>query len=284
MAKPMLVTMPFVFWLLDFWPFRRFSFTSKIDKGQFGMRRIVMEKVPFFLLSAAASALTLWSRKSDGAAVAAIEFPKFAGRVATALVSYLRYVEKMIWPTNLAVGYPQEIPPAWEIVVALAFLAFLTILVIRLRSSHSYLAVGWFWYLGTLVPVIGLVHIGAQSMADRFTYVPLVGLFLMLTWSAADGFRSSRARIIIGSVAVVILGLCIGLTRAQVAHWKNSETLAEHGLRSTKRNHSMLTLLGVVRNEQGRFDEAISLFSDSLEINPDSVSLRQCATRNRQSR
>jgi len=198
-------------------------------------------------------------------------FRHWQAGVANALVSYLRYVQKMIWPRDLTVGYPPEILPVWEIALAIAFLILMTALVIRLRSSHSYLLVGWFWYLVTLVPVIGLVNFGAQAMADRFTYVPLVGLSLMVTWGVADYFRNARARMMTGSTAIVILGLCVGLTRGQVAHWKSSEALAEHGLRSTKQNCLMLNLLGIVRIKQDRLDEAIALSSESVGIAPDYV-------------
>jgi protein O-mannosyl-transferase len=224
--------------------------------------------VPFLLLSAAASVVTLWSRKSDGAVVAAIELPSLATRLATACVAYLHYVLKMIWPTDLGLGYPAEALSVWEIAAAITFLGLMTALVVRLISSHSYLAMGWFWFLGTLVPVIGIVQVGSNVIADRFTYVPLTGLFLMIAWGSYDLLRVPQRRLILGAAAAVLIGLCVLLTQRQVAHWKNSERLAEQTLRLSRKNPLILTILANVRIDQGRFDEAIMLLSEALEINP----------------
>ena len=176
MAKPMLVTLPFVLLLLDYWPLNRFE-----SKVQF--YDLVREKIPFFIFSAVSSVVTFFVQKNTGAMVGIQEFP-LASRITNAVMSYVGYIGKMIWPVNLAVfyPYPENMPPAWRIFAAAVLLLIITIAVIRLGGKYKYLPVGWFWYLGTLVPVIGIVQVGLQSMADRYTYVPLIGLFIIVAW------------------------------------------------------------------------------------------------------
>ena len=195
MTKPMLVTLPFVFLLLDYWPLQRFCFGSSDSNGQRSFYwGLVWEKMPLFILSSASSVVTYLVQKSSGAVNSLAAIP-FHVRIANALLSYVSYIEKMLWPEHLAVlyPYPNVILP-WKIVCAGLLLMMISVFIFRRLRSKPYLAVGWLWYLGTLVPVIGIVQVGAQAMADRYTYVPLIGIFFIAAWGGADLVTKWRFR------------------------------------------------------------------------------------------
>jgi Flp pilus assembly protein TadD len=278
MSKPMLVTLPFVLLLLDFWPLGRLtqlrSATVWQASDEWRVINLLLEKLPFFALAAASCVVTLLAQK-HGQAMALTGGIPFAGRFQTAIVSYWLYVAKMLWPAPLVVFYPyRAIEPATTAFAACILFLISVAVFIPLRR-RPYLAVGWLWYLGTLVPVIGLVQVGMQGMADRYTYVPLIGLFIAVTWGAADilpRWRYRRAVLTVASVAM--LGICLRLTVAQVRWWRDSETLARHALAVTTSNAPMEVLLASALLEQGKFEEAVRHFAEAARIWPDAAPIQ----------
>jgi tetratricopeptide (TPR) repeat protein len=271
MSKPMVVTLPFVLLLLDYWPLGRFqpsSFNFELPT----LRRLIFEKLPFFLLSAAGS-LIAFRTAHRGAALFSTDEISITGRIANALISYFRYIRKMISPDDLAVFYPHPGTwPLWQVIGAGLFLTAVSILVLVSARRRPYLLLGWLWFLGMLVPVIGLVQAGLQSMADRFAYVPLVGLFIMITWGAYDWAwqPGSRRRAVL---VVAALGALIGsalATRLQVAYWKNGETLFSHALAVTRHNFIAHEHLGLALAKKGDLVTARRHWEETLRIKPDS--------------
>jgi tetratricopeptide (TPR) repeat protein len=283
MAKPMLVTLPFVLLLLDYWPLKRIEIgqsaiglpaasqpSTIAEKPGAQAFRLLLEKTPLFVLAAVSSVVTFIVQKSGGA-VGALEVYPIKIRVANALVSYVRYIVKMIWPQNLAVFYPHpgQSLPMWQAAAAGLLLLFISIAVIRAGRRQPYLPVGWFWYLGTLVPVIGLVQVGAQAMADRYTYVPLIGLFIMAAWGVGDVVGSWRyGKSALASAAISLLVALMVCGSLQVKHWKNSLTLFEHALRVTENNYLAHLNFGAALADQGKVEEAITHYHRSLQIAP----------------
>jgi Tfp pilus assembly protein PilF len=276
LSKPMLVTLPFVLLLLDYWPFRRFTDAktafdrwSGQDKtsGRPGAMRLVVEKLPLFLMAAVSSVVTLVAQREVGA-VWSIEKMPIAVRIANAAVSYLEYIRKMLWPVDLAVLYPHEgLLPAWKIVIAFLFLVSISCLVVRKAREFPFLLVGWLWYLGTLVPVIGIIQVGSQSMADRYTYIPLVGLFIAISW----GMKSIAERqpkwkhAIIVFILIALSGLLV-LARAQVGTWTNSLTLFGHALRVTEVNPVAHHNIGAFYLDQNDCQKAVPHFLKAIEM------------------
>lgn len=259
MSKPMLVTLPCVLLLLDYWPLRRVQQNS--------LKRLILEKIPFFLAAAIASGITVVAQKTFGAVRADLPF---ALRAENALVSYARYLGKLFYPANLSVFYPH--PRHWTMgfVVASALLvAIVSTWVVIQARKRPYLAIGWFWYLGTLVPAIGLVQVGVQSIADRYTYVPLIGIMIILTWGAIDLLGRWRLPAAILPVfGTVILLACAVLTRQQIGFWKDSETIFRRAIAITKDNYMAHFYLGSTLDSEGRLDEAIAEFQEALKLRP----------------
>ena len=286
MAKPMLVTLPCALLLLDYWPLGRFQL------GQFGEEtnaqlpkfmnqtsqwsqpsRLVLEKVPFVVLSVVSIYLSSLSVKRLGFVITTDVVP-MSLRVANALVSYVGYIGKMIWPGNLAVFYPPPgILPGWQVAAAGLFLVFVSILVIRTVRLRPYLAVGWLWYLGTLVPVIGLVRAGLwPDMADRFAYVPLIGLFIMIAWGIPEVVAGWHYRKIgLATIGAALLLILMVTTWLQVRYWKNSISLFERTLEVTSNNWPSNNNLGVALDSKGRTDDAIKHYLEALRVEPDFV-------------
>ena len=259
MSKPMIVTLPLVLLLLDVWPLGRLP--------------ALREKVPFFALSAAGAIATYLVQRGSGAVEALAAFP-LGLRVENALVSYVIYAAKMLWPARLAVFYPYPSQiPLWQAALAALGLAGISILVLRCRRSRPYLAAGWLWYLVTLAPVIGLVQVGAQARADRYMYVPMVGLAIMLAWGVADWLRRApRLRPAAAVLAVAACLLSAAVARAQVEYWKDSQSLFEHALAATDGNYLAHHNLGVALAEMpGRLPDAIAHLQAALRIKPDSA-------------
>ena len=275
MAKPMLVTLPFVLFLLDFWPLARLrggqlNQENHPNISQSSLGRLVLEKVPFLALAVVSSVVTLLA-KQRGGALELVDMIPLKIRISNALISYLAYIGKMIWPHNLAVLYPYPSTiSGWKVIGATVFLTCLTVLLIRAAQRFPYLVVGWLWYLGTLVPVIGLVQVGSQAMADRFSYVPLIGLFIMIAWGVPELFRGWRYRRLVYALSTSILLLILMIsTWLQVRYWKNSIVLFTHTIKVTSNNWLAHNNLGVALYRQGRPQEAIGHYSEALRIQPD---------------
>lgn len=285
MAKPMLVTLPFVMLLMDCWPLwriydlrftideakksggagRRFSEPQKLETSEVSLRWALLEKVPFLLLAAVSSVVTYLVQRHGGAVSTTVSIGQ---RVANAVVSYLRYTGKLFWPENLSVLYPH--PGTWPagwVVAALVFLVAVSVGVIWMRR-RAYLPVGWLWFLGMLVPVIGLVQVGMQSMADRYTYLPAIGLFIMVAWGAPELFEQlAGAKWLPFAGGAALLG-CLAVTSRQVDYWKNSETLFSRAVAVTDKNYLAYNNLGFYLSNQHKIDEAMTNYEKSLEINP----------------
>jgi len=260
MSKPMLVTVPFVLLLLDYWPLDRI-------RGQFWLR--VWEKIPLVALSAISSVATLVAQKG---AVGWTEELPILERITNAIVSYVFYIWQIFWPTRLAVFYPhpENALPFWEIISSLLLLICITAVAIALRKQRPYLMTGWLWYLGMLVPVIGLVQVGWQARADRYTYLPQIGLYIAVTWAVADLTASwRRQRTILSVAALVVISLLSLCAFVQTSYWRDSETLFKHALAVTRNNDVAENNLGIVFQGQGKLDDAISLLQSAVALRPD---------------
>ncbi len=260
MSKPMLVTLPFVLLLLDYWPLDRI-------KGQVWKR--VLEKIPLISLSAVSSIATFLAQKG---AVGYTEELPILERLNNAVISYVLYIWQMLWPVNLAVFYPhpENRLPLWEIISSLFLLICVTAVAITLRKQLPYLITGWLWYLGMLVPVIGLVQVGWQGRADRYTYLPQIGLYIAATWTVADLTRLWRhQRIILSAAALLTIVVLSWRAWVQTRYWRDSETLFKHALAVTTNNDVAENNLGIVYLRQGNLDEAISLLQAAVDLRPD---------------
>ena len=268
MAKPMVVTLPFVLLLLDYWPLGRFHQTGKRPISY----PAVWEKIPFFLLSAASSAVTLVAQQRGGSIGSAAVYP-FGERVANALLSYTKYIGKMVWPFELTVFYPfPPVMPGWQVAGAFLLLAAISFWVIKGARQRPYAVVGWLWYLGTLVPVIGLVQVGSQAMADRYTYLPLIGLFMIAAWGISEfSARRRIKKVWLTASAGVLLSLLITTTWRQVGYWENSVALFSRALAVTTDNPVAHNNLGYTLSTQGKFEKAITHYLEALRLYPDSA-------------
>jgi tetratricopeptide (TPR) repeat protein len=276
MAKPMLVTLPFVLLLLDYWPLNRFQFEKsgygdKSEQGRFPLT-LILEKMPLFVLSAASSVVTYLAQKSSGS-VSPLDAIPFKVRIANAMVSYVSYIGKMIWPHNLAVIYPyQRNILLWKIAGAFFLLLAISVVVFMMVKTKPYFAVGWFWYIGTLVPVIGLVQVGSQAMADRYTYMPLIGIFIIIAWGTPDLVPKWRYKKIGFTVLTTsVLAVLMITSRLQVTYWSDSTTLFEHAINATVDNSIAHVNLGQALIENGKIEAANRHFYEALRIKPDLV-------------
>jgi tetratricopeptide (TPR) repeat protein len=264
MAKPMLVTLPFLLLLLDYWPLGR------VSPGAWpAVRRLVREKLPLLALAIAASVVTFLVQRQVGAVADLGTFP-WQLRLANAAVAYVAYIAKMSWPDRLAAFYPYSRSlPGWWVGGAILGLIGVSVGVIRARWRHPYLPVGWLWYLGTMLPVIGLVQVGDQSMADRYTYVPLIGLFIIVGWGLPDLLArwENRSKALAAAAGLVIAVSAL-VARAQVQHWKNSSALWERVLEVTPENPVTHVHVGLALAEQGQRSEAIAQFEEALRLRP----------------
>ncbi len=263
LSKPMVVSLPFVLLLLDYWPLGR------LRAGLAGGRQLVLEKVPLFALAAVVGVVTFLAQQGGGTVRSLAAHP-IPARIANALLSYVFYLGQMIWPIDLAVFYPYPRGfPWWQVLVAGLLLALLSLFSVRLSGRAPYVIVGWLWYLGTLVPVIGLVQVGAQARADRYTYLPLIGISLALAWGVPALVARWRYRnISLAVVASAVLAALAVTSAMQVRHWADSEKLFEHALRATRDNDIAHYNLGLGLASQGRTFEAIDHFLAAVRIDP----------------
>src|SRR6266705_1001002 len=270
LAKPMLVTWPFVMLLLDYWPLHRFQ-RSEVRRQRSVLRGLVVEKIPLFALVAASAVVTSIAQ-SHGGAVRTFEEASLALRLSYALVSYAKYMLRAFWPNDLAVFYPFPGTsfPAWQIIGAALLLIGITAFCFFQRKVRPYLIVGWLWFLGTLVPVIGLVHVGGQTMADRYFYIPSIGLFIAIVFGLANIAERRRvAPWLSAAIADVVLLVLAALTNAQIHRWSDSFTLFNHALTVAPPSVAVEDSLGLAMHKNGQLDEAAAHFERALKIKPD---------------
>ena len=233
---------------------------QRIDKYQWALvRPLLLEKIPLFALAALSCIVTFIAQKKGGAVVSIEGFPPGV-RIANAFVSYIIYIGKTIWPNNLAVFYPHPgLRPLWQVLGAVLFLGAVTFAVIRTAKRFPYLAMGWLWFAGTLVPVIGIVQVGAQAMADRYTYIPLIGLFVMAAWGIPELLKKWRYRKeALFALSALILACLFIVTWTQVGYWRNSIALYDHALKVTSHNDTIHDNRGVAYRQLGNLRQAIS--------------------------
>ena len=277
MSKPMVVTLPFVWLLLDYWPLERISHpllnndnialsSRHLQKRRFSS--LLIEKLPFFIFSGVVCIITWMAQQEVGALKSTDTFP-LSARLANSITSYVSYIDKMLFPHDLAVVYPFTITNISNLKTLLCglLLVGITVLVLRYSRKHKYLFVGWFWYLVTLVPVIGLTQVGWQASADRFTYIPLIGLFIIIAWGVPDLIKGSRRNTsVLGSLAGATIILLIVCTRTQVCYWRDTETLFTHANRVTRDNYVAHTVLATISRDTR---ESYGLLKTALAIRPD---------------
>ena len=275
LAKPTVVTLPFVFLLLDFWPLGRYAPAGfsrsggRYIKGE-SLVHLILEKIPLFALSGALIVVTFMSSRHMGIIIPAEVLPLWV-RIQNAVASYLVYIQKMFLPLDLAIFYPfAETMPRWRIVTSCIVLITVTGLVVRFTKRKPYLAVGWFWYIGTLIPVIGLIQQGLwPAFADRFAYIPLIGLFIATVWGFSDLVaRSKNFQTVgfgLGSLAVLTMGTAAWV---QAGYWKNSVTLFRRAVAVTKGNYLAHYNLGVALYNSGKFDEGLFHCNEALRLDP----------------
>jgi len=280
MAKPMLVTLPFVMLLLDYWPLKRLKPADSVERiadrkeeseihyTPNAIRYTLLEKVPFFALSGIFCVITFYTEKGQGAL--ALGLPSNI-RIANTIVSYFTYIEKMIWPARLAVfyPYPRNMFPLRQLGAEALVLVLISAWAIYLCRQRKYLIVGWLWYLGTLVPVIGAIQLGSFAMADRYTYIPSVGIFIMAAWGAAEltsGWRYQK--IFLGITASLVLTGLLVTTRTQVRCWQNSISLFKHSLAVTGSNTFMLDNLAFALQKENKIGEAIEVYREIIRLRP----------------
>jgi tetratricopeptide (TPR) repeat protein len=262
MCKPTLVTLPFVLLLLDYWPLDRLS-------GRWSaIRRVVAEKIPFFVLSAASCAATILAQKEALTPVRAVSFPE---RLANSVVSYVEYLVQTIYPADLAVlyPYPEGGLKAAEVILALLFLLTVSLILFRWRHIYPFALTGWLWFLGMLVPMIGIVQVGSQPRADRYTYLPQIGLYILVIWGAMELCREWRfKREALTVTGVLIIVALVTRSYAQTAYWRDSETLWTHAIEVTGGNYIAYNNLAGTLLDKGQFNEAITHYKRALEIKP----------------
>src|SRR6266536_1811901 len=274
MSKPMLVTAPFILLLVDYWPLRRFEERASVEDDKNlspgnekrTITSLLLEKIPLLVFSAAACGITFVLQKR---ATGAIPPLPLLWRVQNALVSHIIYIWKTVWPTRLAIFYPHpnNTLTIWQVAGAMTLLLAITLAAIVLRKQRPYLFTGWFWYVGMLVPVIGLVQVGEQGPADRYTYLPHIGLFMLAVWLVADltAVHKSRARFAVAAAGVIIVAL-VWVAVIQTSYWRNSETLWTHALAVTSDNDLAHNNLGYLCIDRGELDKAISHFEAASKI------------------
>jgi len=271
LAKPILATLPGVMLLLDYWPLRRLETKNPGERRSLWLG-LTLEKMPFVFLGLASTAVTVWVHNEYDALVPLVS-TSVAARLQNAVVSCAQYLGKAVWPVRLALPYPYagRVPLGLSI-LGLALVVGLSLGAFLLKRRRPYLLVGWFWFLGMLLPVLGLIQWGSQAMADRFTYMPLLGLFLLAAWAAAEPFVCQRVpwwgRV---AVALLVLGACALQSERQLRYWRNSESLFRHTLTVTGNNLIALNNLGAWLTAQKRPEEAIVYLRQALQMNPGNV-------------
>ena len=266
MSKPMLVTWPFVMMLLDYWPLRRWTGSPL---------RLLLEKIPFLALSAAVCIITLILQKYSGDLTTAEPIP-LGLRAENAIITYGRYLQKLLWPDAFSVFYPYPSHfPLVQLLSAGSFILGISLVFLVQSRRHPFLFVGWAWFLGTLIPVIGLIQAGGQAMADRYIYIPSVGIFILTVWGTTEIACHWRNRVpLLSAIGLFALALCGWLTQRQLEYWQDSESLFQHALAVGGDNHLVNNDLGVVFLRKGRFDDAADQFQRATRSQPDDSDAR----------
>jgi tetratricopeptide (TPR) repeat protein len=263
MCKPTLVTLPFVLLLLDYWPLRRVRSQWSVIRG------LILEKVPLLVLSAASCVATILAQKEAFAPTRAVPLQE---RLANAVVAYVEYIGQAIYPTHLAVLYPYSEGglSVAQVILALLFLLIVSVIFFVYRKAYPFALTGWLWFVGMLVPMIGIVQVGSQPRADRYTYLPEIGLYILVTWGAMELLKSWRhKREVLAVAASVVIGVFVTLSYFQTSYWLNSETLWRHTVDVTSRNYIARNNLAGTLLERGQLNEAIANYREALEIKPD---------------
>ena len=269
MAKPMLVTLPFVLLLLDYWPLERFE-SHRSNTGR-QVLRLVLEKIPLIALSAVSSVVTFLAQRG---AIGWTEQLPISERISNAFVAYVVYIRQMFWPARLAVFYPhpENRVSLREISLALIVLVVITAAAFVFRKKAPYFVTGWLWYLGMLVPVIGLLQVGWQGHADRYTYLPQIGLYVAVTWAVVELTRSwGLQRMAMGVAAVLVVGALSCCAWVQTSYWRDSETLFTHALAVTSNNDVALNNLGIIFLDKGQLDDAIPKLQAAIDLRPENA-------------
>ena len=270
MAKPMLVTLPFVLLLLDYWPLDRFGPKRGKAGTKYSLLHLLIEKIPLFAM-VLASCIVTYIVQQKGGAMSEGENYSFPIRLANASISYLQYINKMIWPARLAMFYPhpgRNVSFLYTIISAVLLLA-VTILILRFAKGRRYLVTGWFWYLGTLVPVIGFIQVGGQAMADRYSYITLTGLFIIIAWGLPELLgKWPHRKVVLWMASLLVLSALAICAHIQQRYWKNTITLCEHALKVTDNNYKAHFCIADMFLEQGRIEEAIRHNTETLRIKP----------------
>jgi Flp pilus assembly protein TadD len=280
MSKPMIVTFPFVMLLMDYWPLQRLMVSGdarnvnvmsppEVRAGRRPFVVLLLEKAPLVVLSVLASVLVVMTEHKVHA-LTDLKILSIMNRFANAIVSYVKYIAMMFWPANLTFFYPHPVSiPVVQVIGALLLLSAITIIIILMCRRKPYLFTGWFWYAGTLVPVIGLIQVGPHALADRYTYVPLVGLFIILVWGVSDlavRWRFGRHLLcVVGTVTIVSLSFCSWL---QASYWRNSITLFEHALQIAPDNYIALNNLGQFYVNNGKYDKGLAYMHKGIQVKP----------------
>jgi len=269
MAKPMLVTLPCVLLLVDYWPLKQWTGSDSIGDILKKTGRLVREKVPFFVLTIVFTTVTFWTHHKGGS-VSSADAISFLNRLSNAAVSYVAYLVKTFQPFKLAIYYPYDFPlPLWQVMISVMILVLISAVVIYYIGKLPFLFVGWFWYLGTLVPVIGLVQVGSQAMADRYTYLPSIGLALILAWGTPLLFqKDALRRNVMFPAGVAILVILSVLTWRQSGYWKDSITLFSRALQVTEKNYIAHNHLASAQLKKRKFEQSIQHYNEAIRIQP----------------
>jgi tetratricopeptide (TPR) repeat protein len=280
MSKPQVITFPFLLLLLDYWPLRRM--TTELATGEapecpgaprFAFFVLVLEKVPLFLLSAASAVVTVMAQRAGHALRAASGY-SLLNRIETALTSYVRYLGMAVWPSKLAVLYPHptKLFPVWQVAATVLVLLFVTAIVVWQWRQRPYLIVGWLWFLGSMFPMIGLVQVGGQALADRYAYIPFIGLFVMAVWTVADWAERRQIPAAWMAVAALVVLIALGVvTHRQIGFWRDTPTMWRRALEVTENNFIAHTNLATFLDQQGQVEEAAEHLRAALAIQPDDL-------------
>lgn len=265
MAKPMLVTVPFMMLLLDYWPLKR---RFNINSNEL-VKQIFIEKIPFFFIAAASSVITFVAQ-NKGSAVTTLKDSPLFDRIINSSVSCVNYLIKTLYPLKLSVFYPFPAEPhIWQGLLSFVLIIAISVIAIRQRQRYPYLIIGWVWYLFTLLPVIGIVRVGLQSMADRYTYIPLTGIFIMAVWGISDITKKIKFRpTLLAILSTVIITICGIISYHQISLWRNTSTLFNHAKSVTKDNYIAYFVLGGLLEKEGKSEEALESYNQAVKIAP----------------